>query len=54
MCPKNASKYKMKTNEHTFRFEKTNIDEVMMVTKSLTKKINKNESLNSIVWFDAM
>lgn len=38
--------------EYRFKFELTTIDEVTIIAKQLTKKVNRSELNNSQVWFD--
>lgn len=38
---------------HTFKFKNVNVDEICKITKQLTRKINKSQICNSMVWNDA-
>lgn len=40
--------------EHLFKFKQTNIEEVTEIMHFLTKKVNKSDICNSMVWFDSI
>lgn len=41
-------------SNYSFKFKHVNVEQVMNVTKQLTRKINKSEICNSMVWHDAV
>lgn len=38
----------------SFTFEQTNVDEIVEITKLLTKIVNKSDPCNSLVWYEAI
>lgn len=44
----------MKTAQYRFKFNRVNVETVTRITKIVTKKINKSQICNSLVWRDSM
>lgn len=52
--PKENAQINITRNEQIFKFKPTNIETITKITKKFTKKVDKNNTCNSMVWNDAM